>query len=72
MLDFSNIFLIYLIKLSGHSGSSTITTMHAFDPNVATAEPTKDKIPAKKLIQSLLLLLCLNYSFKPCFFMYVL
>ena len=49
-------FIIYLIKLFGHSGSSIIIIKHAFDPRLATAEPTNDKIFAKKLIQSLLLL----------------
>lgn len=57
MLDlYSNIFLFYLIKLFGHSGSSTIINKQAFDPRLATAEPTKDKIFAKKLILYLLLL----------------
>lgn len=57
-----NLTFYYLIKLFGHSGSSTITIKHAFDPRDATAEPTKDRIDAIKVILSLLFFLCLNFN----------
>lgn len=58
----------YLIKLLGHSGSSTIITTHAFEPVLATAAPINDKIEAIKVIfippfYSLCLNINLNHVF---------
>ncbi len=57
MLEINLTFFNYLIKLFGHSGSSTIINTQAFEPVLATAAPMNDKIEAIKVILSLLFIL---------------
>ena len=62
MLEINLTFFIYLIKLLGHSGSSSITSKHAFEPVAATAAPMNDKIEVMKVIFiPPFYSLCLNY-----------
>lgn len=58
-------FFNYLIKLSGHSGSSNITKAQALEPVSAAAPPIVAKRSAKNSIIIPPLHICLNIKFKP-------